>query len=62
MFTVPGTGTAEFITFGLQDLGNGIITINAGTTATINLAMGAGAGIVKNARWLTTSAAKSSRS
>jgi len=61
MFTGLGTGTAEFITFGIRDTGNGTITAKCGITATINRAM-AGGGIVKNARWLTTSAAKSSRS
>jgi hypothetical protein len=56
-----GIGTAELITFGIRDTGNGTITAKCGITATINRAIEAGGGVVKNALWLTTSAAKSSR-
>ncbi len=52
MFTGLGTGTAELITFGIRDTGNGTITAKCGVTATINRAIEAGGGIVKNARWL----------
>ncbi len=48
--------------FGIRDTGNGTITAKCGITATINRAIEAGGGIVKNALWLTTSTAKSSRS
>src|SRR5437764_8702849 len=52
-FTGPGTGAVELTMSGLQDIGNGTITTNAGITATINRAIEAGGGIAKNARSLT---------
>ena len=62
MFTGLGTGMAELITSGIRDTGNGTITAKCGIMATINRAIEAGGGIVKNARWLSNSAAKSFRS
>ena len=47
MCTARGIGTDQFITSGRRDIGNRIIITNAGTTATMNRATGAGGGIVK---------------
>ena len=47
MCTDPAIGVEEFITFGCQAIGRGIITTNGGTTATTRFTTGAG-GPVKN--------------
>ena len=39
MFTGPGTGAVELIMSGLQDIGNGTIITNAGTTVTTESAI-----------------------
>ncbi len=42
----PAIGVEEFITFGRQAIGNGIITARCGATATTGRVTGAGAGLI----------------